>query len=126
MTKRKQQIHKIINNNQKCHCHNRLREILSSNLIEQTQDWSDTGGGGLRYLEMLFRCNYLAMVGGGQNPRCGQCSSLDFTRDGPNPEFGDIFDVSEGISSLGIQETRSVFGTISKRRLSSNLNFQPR
>ena len=33
------------------------------------QDWSDTGGGGLRYLEMLFRCNYLAMVGGGQKPR---------------------------------------------------------
>ena len=45
------------------------QKILSRNVIEQPQDWSDTGGGGLRYLEMLFRCNYLALVGGGQNPR---------------------------------------------------------
>jgi len=36
---------------------------------KEAQDWSDSGGGGLRYLEMLFRCNYLAMVGTGQNPR---------------------------------------------------------
>ena len=43
--------------------------IITNNNWFQTQDWSDSGGGGLRYLEMLFRCNYLAMVGTGQNPR---------------------------------------------------------
>ena len=69
------------------------QKILSRNVIEQPQDWSDTGGGGLRYLEMLFRCNYLAMVGGGQNPRCGQYLSLDFAQDGSNskPEIWRFF-----------------------------------
>ena len=74
-----------------------LSEHIKRNTVKecnkQPQDWSDTGGGGLRYLEMLFRCNYLAMVGGGQNPRCGQYLSLDFARYGTNskPEIWRFF-----------------------------------
>ena len=74
-----------------------LSEQIKRNTVKvcnkQPQDWSDTGGGGLRYLEMLFRCNYLAMVGGGQNPRCGQYLSLDFARYGTNskPEIWRFF-----------------------------------
>ena len=67
----------------------------------KTQDWSDSGGGGLRYLEMLFRCNYLAMVGTGQNPRFFPSSQ--------------IFKY-QTTNSPGIRGTRSAFGMILKRR----------
>jgi len=34
---------------------------------KERQDWEMTGGGGVRLLEMLFRCNYIALVGCGEN-----------------------------------------------------------
>ncbi|XP_023324164.1 WD repeat domain phosphoinositide-interacting protein 3 [Eurytemora carolleeae] len=71
-TTKNQLLYAGFNQDQGCFCAGTKTgfKIFNSDPLreKESEDWGSSGAGGIRFLEMLFRCNYVALVGNGDGP----------------------------------------------------------